>query len=100
MGKALEIVLKEMCKRVGVNYNSVNFKEDGWYNQYSWSQEEEKEFINWLTDKLMIDKYIRMELLTNPSHLTYKKARKAAEEFVFKFGWKYPQTKRDQDYYD
>ena len=87
MNEGLKCVLEEMCKRVGANYNSIDFKEPGWYNKYSWTQEEEAEFIRWLADKLMTDKNIRKELLANPEHLTYGKAERAAKEFILQFGW-------------
>ena len=100
MTEGLKLVLKEMCKRVGTNFNSVDFKDPNWYNQYSWSMDEETNFIEWLANALMTNKTVRMDLLVYPSHLTYNKARKAAKEFVLNYGWRYPRTNKDQDYYE
>lgn len=86
--EAIEIVLKEMCDRVGADVESVDFKEHGWYFKHSWTQEEEEEFVQWLADKLK-NKEFRNSLLKFPSLYRMKSGRlKAAKEFVMFYGWK------------
>lgn len=75
----LDDVLKEMCRRVGVDHASVDFKKHGWYLDYSWpSFEEESAWIDWLTDYLMTKCRVRGK----------KMATRAAHEFNLYYGWK------------
>ena len=86
-GKYLKIILNEMCKRVNVNYEDINFKKHDWYLEYSWNKEEEKSFENWLDDYLYDNTKARREILSaNIKRRKYTK--KAASEFVWMYGWK------------
>jgi len=100
MDRGLEKVLKEMCRRVGAPYNSIDFKEEGWYNRYAWTYEEEVDFVQWLTDQIMRNKEVRESLFVNPTHVTENIARKAAKEFVYQFGWRYKRTEKESDEYE
>ena len=81
-------VLLEMCRRVGVKFNEIDFSDEYWYETCSWSEDDQSDFVRWLADELMEDKNLREDLLERPHHLTYDRALKAAQEFVFNYGWK------------
>ncbi|MHA1827792.1 MAG: hypothetical protein ACTSX6_04005 [Candidatus Heimdallarchaeaceae archaeon] len=100
MNKGWEIALREMCRRVGVRFENINFYEEGWSNKYSWTWEEEADFVRWLVDQIMRDKEVREGLLRNPTHVTENIAEKAAKEFVFEFGWRHKRTDRGSDKYE
>jgi hypothetical protein len=87
MNKYLTIVLKEMCSRVGANYDAIDFKHHSWYHTYSWTAEKEKEFVKWLANYMYLDRSARKELTT--IHLnTKKKCKTFAENFTWNYGWK------------
>ena len=82
-----------MCNRVGADYDSIDFKSNDWYLSHTWTIEQERDFVNWMTDYLYANIQARREIMTN--YLTNKKrCRKAADQFVFAYGWKYEDSNR------
>lgn len=75
MNKYLKIILSEMCRRVGADFNKINFKRKDWFNKYSWTEAEENDFANWMISYL-------------------KKNKKAREELAGFSGWYLPTIKR------
>ena len=89
LGEHTVVILKEMCKRVGVDYDKVNFSDPRWYQKHTWTVEMEKEFEKWMIDYLYNHKAARNELMT----ITAKKKKNAAEAtqmWTFQYGWSYP----------
>lgn len=76
-------VLKEMCQRVGADYESMNFKEDKWFYKHSWTLEEEKNFEKWLYDNKDPEVNKNLGLSKN----RYFRERQIAM-FVLNYGWK------------
>jgi len=85
-GKHLIIILTEMCKRVGTDFNKINFKKERWFMEYSWTQEQEDDFTNWFSEYLYKNKEARQEFLSYPIK-DKKRCIQAAKEFVFNYGW-------------
>ena len=53
----LQIVVKEMCRRVGANPEELDFgrkedPKDEWYHKFTWTPQEQEEFIEWVLDYL------------------------------------------------
>ena len=87
MNQSIEIILKEMCKRVNADFSKLDFKSTDWFWQYTWSKEQEDDFRDWLIEFFKTNKQARKELLsTNSSKV--KNLKKAADEFVWVYGWK------------
>jgi len=84
--KYLEEVLKEMCSRVGADFDKINFKEDGWFMKYSWTEDEEADFKKWLANYLK-DRKAMMSLYQSSTTNKYFR-EKAADAFIFNYGWK------------
>lgn len=87
MEKYVKIVMKEMCKRAGANYNKIDFKAPGWYQVFTWTQEEEDGFVNWLIKYASENKEFRQITMAFPSK-KLKDLKKFAEQFVSNYGWK------------
>lgn len=51
-------ILKEMCRRVDVNYNTFDFGKPNWYWEKEWTPEEENKFRIWLAEFLKKNKYV------------------------------------------
>ena len=94
MTKHLTIVLKEMCKRVGADFDSIDFKSDDtkgselWFHLYEWNLKEEYDFNRWFYKYLSSNTEAREELMEQPS----KNARILdgfVNMFVFTYGWAY-----------
>jgi hypothetical protein len=84
-GKHLEIVLKEMCSRVGADYDYIDFKKEQWFWDYKWTQEQETNFKRWFVNYLVSNKEAKKELMQFPS---ITKVEKFANFFVTNYGWK------------
>lgn len=83
----LEYILKEMCSRVGRNYDDVDFNDDTWYLTSSWTKKDQDSFTKWLTNYLYNNKEAREALLRFPLK-DKNRIENAANEFVFNYGWK------------
>lgn len=90
----ISLVMREMCRRVDLPYESVDFKEPGWFMRNSWSVDEEKAFTNWLTEVLHKNQHVR-EGFTDHDINTKKDCRLLATSFVLTYGW----TTNDEDDY-
>ena len=49
----LKEILTEMCRRVGADYDKIDFKKEGWFRDYTWTEEEQEDFHQWLGNKLV-----------------------------------------------
>jgi hypothetical protein len=87
MTKNLELVMKEMCSRVGADFDKMNFKSTNWFQKYTWPQTEENLFVRWLVGTMMVNKEMRQEMMAFPSKRP-KDLEKFAREFVCNYGWK------------
>ena len=45
-------ILTEMCKRVGLKYEDVDFSKEGWYMAHTWTEQEQDDFRKWLGEYL------------------------------------------------
>ena len=87
MDEQLEIVLREMCGRVGANYDEVDFDKDGWWLERSWPSDQEEDFKSWLEDHLKKSSAARNALMSTP--LDYARSRRRfADMFLLSYGWK------------
>ena len=89
------IIFKEMCRRVGADISAVEKgfvsspeHDSKWYTRYSWSEEEEMNFVEWLADYLYNSGEARREI-TNSGLRNKRHLRRVANEFVFIWGWRY-----------
>jgi hypothetical protein len=87
MNNSLNTVLKEMCHRVGADFNKIDFPSGGWFLEATWTQEEEEDFKKWLADYIYNNKEARKEITSYRTN-TKKNARQFAEQFIFNYGWK------------
>jgi len=86
MHPGLEKVLREMCDRVGADFDEMDFTEKDWFLKYQWTFDQEEDFIKWLMDQIKEDKNVR-EIFNGPLK-TKKDRESAARMFVFGYGWK------------
>ena len=77
-----------MCSYVNADFDKINFndQENKFFLQYTWTQEQETDFIKWMIDYLRHNKDARKELMQWPS-TKMGILRKIANEFVFNYGW-------------
>lgn len=84
--KHLTIALKEMCRRVGVTFDDVDFTADNWFQQYKWTEEEQEEFQEWFVNYLYNNKEAREEITTIGIR-NKKRLRAAVLYFLLDWGW-------------
>ena len=78
-------ILKEMCRRVGANYELFDFACPNWFRKHSWTAGEEQEFILWLADFLEEKKYFRKGA---KGRFGMRSAEYEAQKFNCYCGWK------------
>ena len=93
-GKHLTTILKEMCHRVGAKSNKIDFKKEGWFCKYTWTEKEQDDFTDWLTKYLYNNHKARIDLMTITSKIK-RYCKEAADMFVFNYGWKLKDEKKD-----
>lgn len=86
--KYLDVVMHEMCKRVGANWDNIDGQANDWYMMYQWTEAEQDDFKKWLVDYLYKTKEAREAILQYPSINTRKKDLiKVADWFILQYGW-------------
>ncbi len=78
-----------MCSRVGADYDKLPMEDKDvcWFNLYAWTEEDQNDYIKWLTDYLLNNTKARRELMSI-STKTKKNCLKFAEQFTSWNGWK------------
>jgi len=92
LGKHLTIILREMCDRVGADFNKIEFDKPEWFWQYSWSYQDQCAFSEWMVDYLYNSTEARNEIMEYPRGKAKYKIRKVVNWFVFNYGWKNNET--------
>jgi hypothetical protein len=86
--KHLNIILEKMFDSVGVIFTEDFCKTPNWFMKYSWTREQEDTFRKWLIEYLYQDIEARKELMSY-AYKNKKSCERAANEFLFNYGWKY-----------
>lgn len=86
MTEELKTILNEMCSRVNANPEDIDFKSSDWYLKYTWTEEEQDDFIKWLADFLHTNNKARK--LFNIIGNAKKSCNRGAMFFVSNYGWK------------
>lgn len=83
----LAVILKEMCRRVGADFDKIDFGKERWFEDYTWDEKQQEDFEKWLTDYLYKNKKATAELYS--MHYPSKKwVKQAADMFILSYGWK------------
>jgi hypothetical protein len=82
----IKYILQEMFKRVGQEYTEEFVKQPYWFTKYSWTEEEQEDFENWLYTELKNNNLLRKETLANNTK-SAKQLKRVAKAFVFNYGW-------------
>ena len=91
--ESLKVVLTEMLDRVHGAHSQMDFTTDDWYHKYSWSEQTQDEFTEWLTNYVYSNKDARRELTT----LTTKHkgdCKVFSGQFVWQYGWRLKEVAR------
>lgn len=78
--------LVKMCRMVGVDIADVDFKEENWFQKHAWTEKQQRDFIKWMTERLVKDRHFRKGLMAFPC-TSFLSCRQTAEQFVFAYGW-------------
>ena len=87
MTKHLTIILKKQCKIVGANFDDIDFSGCNWFGEYTWTPEQEKDFLDWHFRYLMSNKEAREEMMTIPRK-DKRAICKTVEGFNLNYGWR------------
>ena len=87
MNPQIKVVLTEMFKKVGLEFEEEFVKENGWYLKHTWSNETEDEFRKWFINYLYKNVQARKEIMATPRKDKTRITR-VVEEFIWNYGWK------------
>jgi hypothetical protein len=82
-----KIILKEMCKRVKAPYSKIDFKSKDWFLDYTWTEEQQEDFIIWLNKYLYNSKEAREEIMAIPQR-SKESIDRVSRWFILMYGWK------------
>lgn len=75
--KDIDTLFEELCNRVGADYNNISPQEEGWFDEYEWTEEEQGYFKKWLVN--FFSKTLKMDK---------KEAEATSKWFISTYGWK------------
>ena len=84
----MKSVLVKMCSYVDVCFDDIDFKKDGWYSEHTWTEEQEKDFCNWLENEISTNNEVRKGITTLPYRPSKKRIKQAVMWFNLMWGWK------------
>lgn len=73
----LDTILDKMFEMVGADRDKIDTKKNNWFHKHSWTEEQEKEFIDWTAD-----------YLNKKAKQSKKSALKQAQWINLNYGWK------------
>lgn len=85
--KFYNLYFQKLCEIANIDFETIDFYNDEWYEKYSWTTEEEELAIIWVERFLTNNKELKNALI-NKKKISKKDLRKCSEYFVFDFGWK------------
>lgn len=85
--KHLDVIMREMFKRVGAKYDLSECNSPHWYEKHTWTEEEQDSFMGWMVDYLHGSLEARRELMHCP-HQAKRELRKFVGMFILAYGWK------------
>ena len=86
----LETILREQCRRVGADFEKMDFGKKDWFLDYSWTTEEERDFKEWMINYLLEDKKRLKDIFQHPTIMRNRKQlSKALSWFLLDYSWKY-----------
>jgi len=88
MNDIKKYVFTKMCSFVNVKFEDINFDNDGWYLEHTWTQKKEKEFCEWLINEIRTNNEVRKELTTLPYRPSKKRVESTVMWFNLMWGWK------------
>ena len=83
----IDLVLTQMFREVNLVYCRERVEDDDWFTEHSWTQQQEDEFVVWLTEVLHKNLHIR-QAIAAPFIKTKKECNDAAVGFVMQYGWR------------
>jgi hypothetical protein len=94
MTEGLKLVLSKMCTYIDIPFDDIDFEQRDWYLQHEWTEENQNDFVDWLTNQLQNNSKIRKDLTTMNHKPNEEYARTSAGWFILYCGWK---TKKNND---
>jgi len=85
----LEIILREMCSRVNVKFEDVDFTRDDWADTQTWTIPQEKEFQAWLYEYFVKNKdcVLAMSDFRSTETISTTQLQQLVKEFTLFYGW-------------
>jgi hypothetical protein len=67
MKKHTEAIMRKQCEIAHVDFDIIDFKDEQWFHEYTWTQAQEDEFKDWVVGYLQDSVKARREVSSMPS---------------------------------
>lgn len=82
----LEYIFREMCNRVGTDFDKLDMDKEDWADDHSWKMEDEIEFQVWLYNYL-VNNYAAFKAVQSLPYIDSDKIAKVVRNFCLFYGW-------------
>lgn len=86
--KYLKEILTEQCKCVNMDIKDINFRDDYWFLEHSWTIRKEEMFRRWLIKYLRSNPKAREILMQRPNSISDDALDLVVKEWLNSYGWK------------
>jgi len=85
---AYKNLLTEMCKKINVDPETIDFKKEGWFTEHTWTKEQENEYRDWLNEQLYNNRALVREISTLGYFANRKRIESLVDQFILMYGWR------------
>jgi hypothetical protein len=90
----IQFIFEHLCSVANIDFKTVDFNSEHWFNKFYWNEEKEKEFSEWFCDHLYNNKEARRALMSYPKK-TKRDIKKTLQEFLLQYGWRRAKVKQN-----
>lgn len=88
MNVGLKYVFEKMCTYVNVNIEDIDFQDNNWYENYEWTENQQKDFTQWLAYQFRNNNNVRKDVTKLSYRPSKIRAESTANWFILYCGWK------------
>ena len=83
-----KMFIEKQCEIANIDFNKIDFKSKDWFNEHTWTSENESEFKKWAIEYLKNNIKARRELCAIPSIKSNKALEKWFSLWNLMYGFK------------
>ncbi len=85
---SMQEVLTAMIESIGLTVNDIDFSDKEWFTKHTWTEKEQKSFVEWLIVYLKDPKHLKEIARWPRITKSLKQREKLAWEIILNYGWR------------